>query len=91
MINGETSPIPAIAMANPLVDMVTQLLAEVRAGRISSMAVVAVTPQGAVGTPYAGGQRADMYLGAGLLQDRILQDIKAPPQRSSIIRATVGG
>ena len=90
-MNGETSPIPQIVMGNPVLELLTGIINEVKAGRVTTVAVLAVAPQGGVATPYVGPQAGDLYVAAGLLQRRILQNIEAPPARSPLIRATVVG
>jgi hypothetical protein len=90
-MNGEGSPIPQIMMSNPVVEVLTNMLNEAKAGRISSIAVVGITPQSAVAVAYAGGQRGDLYVGFGMIQRRLLQDIEAPAPRSPIIRAAAVG
>ena len=91
-MNGVTSPIPQVALTNPVVDLLSNMLNEARAGRISSAMVVAVTPQSGMAMGYAGGQRGELYTGCGLAQKRLLTDIEAPqPQQQRIIRAGVMG
>ena len=83
--------IPQIAIVNPIVEMVERLLADVKANNISSVGLVVVTPQGGIGAMLGGPQRTEIYLGAGILQKRMLQEIDPPPgaqQRPAIIRAT---
>ena len=90
-LNGETSPIQQIIVTNPVVELLSNILNEAKAGKISSIAIVGITPQSAVAVAYAGGQRGDLYVGFGMIQRRLLEDIEAPAPRSSIIRAAAVG
>ena len=91
-MNGASSPIPQIALTNPVIELLTNMLNEAKAGRISSAMVVGVTPQSGMAMAYAGGQRSEIYLGCGLAQTRLLADIEAPQQNPSrIIRAGMVG
>lgn len=84
--------IPQVAVVNPLVELLTNMLNEAKAGRISSAMVVGVTPQSGMAMAYVGGQRGELYTGCGLAQKRLLADIEAPqPQQSRIIRAGMMG
>lgn len=85
-MNGSNA-LPPLMMSNPVVDLLTQLLSEAKAGKISSIGIVAVTPQGGCARAYAGGQRGDVYIGISLLKKQILADIEAPQGRPSILRA----
>ena len=91
-MNGQNTipPIP-LAIANPCVGLLENMLAEAKAGRLTSIAVIGITPQAQVATAYAGGQRGDLYVGAGLLQEGLLSSIKGPPQKPSIIHAKALG
>lgn len=88
-MNGKLPEIPPLVMANPVVELLINMLNEVKAGHVSSVAVIGVTTGGAVAIATAGGQRGDMYVGAGMLQQTILKEISQPQQRPSILRATV--
>ena len=55
-MNGETSPIPQIVMGNPVLELLAGIINEVKAGRVTTVAVLAVAPQGGVATPYVGPQ-----------------------------------
>lgn len=91
-MNGEQGPIlPQLAVANPLVMLLEQLLAQARAGGISSIAVIHISPQGAITTLYSSGQRGDLYVGSAILQQRLLSDIQAPQQGPKLVRATAFG
>jgi hypothetical protein len=80
---------PQIELSNPIVEMIERLLADAKAGRISSIGIVAVTPQAQVAAFPVGMQIGDIYLGAGLLQKRILHQIDPPlgEKKPTIIRA----
>lgn len=79
---------PKIAIQNPVVALLEQMLSDAKAGTISSIVVIAVTPKGGCATPWAGQQIGDMYMGAGVFQRRVLRQIDPPPeQRSPIMRA----
>ena len=84
--------IPQMAVVNPLIELLTNMLNEAKSGRISSVMVVGVTPQSGMAMAYAGGQRGELYTGCGLAQKRLLADIEAPQQpQSRIIRAGMMG
>lgn len=83
--------IPGLTMANPCIELLKAMLADAEAGRISTIAVIAVSPQTHVAISYAGGQRGDLYVGTGLMQKRLLAEMEAPPPKSTIIPVRVGG
>ena len=89
--NGDIGPIPQIMLTNPVIDLLTQMLARAKAGEVTSVAVIAVSAQGGVGAAAAGGQSGDLYVGCGMLMSRIMQQIEHPPAKSSLVRATVVG
>jgi hypothetical protein len=82
---------PKIAIQNPIVMLLEQVLSDAKSGAISSIAVIAITPKGGCATPWAGQQIGDMYMGAGVFQRRVLRTIDPPPeQRSPLVRAPAG-
>lgn len=91
VLNGMSLPglgnVPVVSAA---VEILEKILAEAKAGRASSVAIVMVDPNGGVATPWAGPQVAQMYLGAGMLQSRIIRALESPP-KSTIIPARMGG
>jgi len=91
MNNGHPTPIlQDLAAANPCIQLLENMLVEAKRGNMTSVAVVAITPQGAVATAYAGGQRAELYVGIAILQDSMLNEIKGPQKRPTIIPARMG-
>lgn len=87
-MNGATGVL-GIQVENPMVQMLQNALNEAKAGRISSIAIVMVTPQGGVANPAMGNQFAELYVALGMTQDDIMKQIKQP--RSPIVRATALG
>ena len=90
-MNGSTFPIPQLQVANPCVQLLENMLADAKIGKLTSVAVVAITPQSGIVNAYAGGQRGDLLVGTLLLQDRIKDDIKGPQTRSPLVRAGLIG
>ena len=91
-MNGHAAPImPEIIGTNPCIQLLENMLAEVKAGNLSSVAVIAITPQSAVATAYAGGQRGDMFVGTAILADALLSEIKGPQKRPTILPARMSG
>ncbi len=90
-MNGSMNPIPQLNLPNPAVQLLENFLAEARAGRITSVAIIATAPQGGFGSSYVGPQRGDLYIGAHSLANRIMRDIETPAKVSPIIRATMNG
>jgi hypothetical protein len=88
-MNGINVEMPGLA--NPCTDLLEKLLVEAKAGRITSLGAVFTNSAGATSGAYAGGQRGDLYVGSAILQRQLLDDMTRPQQRSSIVRATVGG
>ena len=76
-----------IQFGNPLVKMLEEVLAEVKAGRMTSVAIIGITPAGGVATPMIGDRMADMYMGAAMVQRHIMEQILNPPRRPAIIPA----
>jgi hypothetical protein len=89
-MNGSVSPIPQIALANPVVQLLESFLASARAGQITSLAIIAAPPSGGYGMNYAGLQRGDLFIGCHSAAKRLMNDMEAP-QKSPIIRATMNG
>lgn len=91
VLNGLPLPglgnVPVVSAA---VDILEKVLAQAKAGNVSSIAMVMVDPNGGVATPWAGSQIPQIYLGAGMMQTRIIRSIEAPP-KSAIIPARMGG
>ncbi len=75
-----------IPVVSATVDILEKVLVEARAGRVLSIAMVMVDPNGGVATPFVGPQIPQLYLGAGMMQTRIIRSIESPP-KSSIIQA----
>lgn len=90
-MNGEHVIQPLAAMVNPCVGLLENMLADAKAGRVTSVAVISILSGGQVASGYAGAQRGDLFLGAALLQDSLLTSIKGPPTRPAIIPARMGG
>ena len=91
-MNGHAAPVlPEILATNPCIQLLENMLAEAKAGKLSSIAVIGITPQSAVATAYAGGQRGDMFVGTAILADALLAEIKGPQKRPTIIPARMGG
>ena len=83
LMNG-AAPAPEIKLNNPIIDMLERCLADAKAGRVSSIAVIAVTPSSQTATPFVGGQTGDLYVGCGVLQ-RVLLDFMTRPQNQGRI------
>jgi len=93
-VNNGASALPPLAIGNPCVQLLEQLLAEVRAGKITSVAVVGITPTAGAAAIWAGAQIGELYVGTGMLSRRMLAAIEgqpAQPARSSIIPARFQG
>lgn len=91
VLNGMPLPgfgnIPVVSAA---VDLLEKILVEARAGRVTTVGIVLVDPNGGIATPWAGPQIPQLHLGAGILQTRIIRAIESPP-KSTIITARMGG
>jgi len=74
---------------NPMMMLLKQIVDAVNAGQISSIAMIAVQPNGITSSHYVGEQRADINVGADILKQVLLRDM-TQPKRSPIIRATMG-
>lgn len=95
MNNGILNGLPLPGMGNvpvvsAAVEILEKVLAEAKAGRVLSVGLIMVDPNGGIATPWAGPQIPQLYLGAGMLQTRIVRGIEAPP-KSAIIPARMGG
>lgn len=84
---------PPMSMVNPVVMLLQQLMEDAKANRITSIGIVAVTPQGQLAALWAGPQRGDVYVGSAMLQKRMLHELDPPPdaKRPTIVRATMAG
>lgn len=91
-VNGMPLPIiGAIPHVSAAVEILEKVLEEAKAGRCTSVAIVMIDPNGGVATPWAGPQIPQLYLGAGMMQTRIIRSIEAPQNRPAIIPARMGG
>lgn len=88
MVNGAT---PEIQMVDPIVDLLTQALAAYRGGQFNTIAVVTISPQGAVTPLLLGPRLADAHLGLIMLADDIKAAIRAPKNQSRILRPGIVG
>lgn len=88
-MNG-SAQIPPLQFVNPIVEMLKGVIVQVESGQISSVAVVAVTPEGGVGTPWHGPQVALLHTGAALLESRILRHLEQGSQKPQILRVPAG-
>lgn len=81
-----------VQVVSAAVDILEKVLAEAKAkaGRVSSIGLVMIDPNGGVATPWAGPQIPQLHLGAGMMQSRIIRAIESPP-KSAIIPARMGG
>lgn len=91
VLNGMTLPglgnVPVVSAA---VDLLEKVLAEAKAGKVTSIGLVMVDPNGGIATPWAGPQIPQLHLGAGMMATRIIRAIESPP-KSTIIPARMGG
>ena len=69
-----------------LLALVEKLLDDIRAGRVSTVALITVSPLGAIGTPAYGPRMADLYLGTGLFQKMLIDHVTRQTSASPIIR-----
>jgi len=89
-MNGEPAandlpPIPQLK--NPIVQMLEEFLAQAKAGNLAACGIVAISQQRGVANAYVGMLHGDLYVGAGMLQARLLGEIVNPKPMSSIVRA----
>jgi hypothetical protein len=82
--------IPQFSMPNPVVQLIEQILADAKAGHITSIAFVA-SSGGGFGYNYVGPQRGDLHTGACALARKLLNDIETPEKKSPIVRAAMNG
>ena len=66
-----------------------QVLAEVRAGRITTVGIVAVPAMGGYAPVVGGHQIADLYMGLGSMLAMLRHHVENP-NKSGIVRATMG-
>ena len=95
MNNGKlVSEMPLPGLSGPVVSatvaILEQVLAGAKAGRILSIGIVMIDPNGSVATPWVGPQIPQLYLGAGMMQTRIIRGIEAPPKSSIIPSRQMG-
>lgn len=67
------------------IDLLLQVLADAKAGNVTSVAVVACGPSD-FGANIAGPNAPAMYLGLGVLQSRIVAGVTQPAPSSPILR-----
>lgn len=88
--NGGEPNGPPINIINPIVQALEEIVDAARAGQIHTFGMVGINPHGAITTLSLGGRQGDLYVGLGLLQRKIEDQMIAPPTQSGprIIRAT---
>lgn len=92
LANGELPPLPQLKIIDPVVDLLERLLVMAKNGQFNTLAVIAITPQGAMTSPYIGPRLGDLIVGTELLKDDIKNQLRAPQQpRPGIIRPMIGG
>ena len=84
-MNGEAATIPQIGLVNPVVDLLEKALIEAKAGRLNTLGLILVSPQGGVGLSHVGGRVGDLYVGIGMLQ-RAVEKVIDNQGRSPILR-----
>lgn len=90
ILNGMTLPgMGNVQVVRETVDILEKVLAAAKAGQVTSIGLVMIDPNGGIATPWAGPQIPQLYLGAGMMQTRIVRGIEAPP-KSTIIPARMG-
>ena len=61
------------ANVNPqLIEIAERLLADVRAGKVSTFAAIIVSPLGTISAPAAGPNATELYVGCDMLKAQIL-------------------
>ena len=87
-MNGGTMKIPGITEGNPIVQQLEQVLAAAKAGQISSLAVIAIGPNGIFPPVVMGPQRGDLYLALDYAKAALMASVFAPQQQKpNIVRA----
>lgn len=88
LING-AEPMQVVTN-NPVVELLARMIAEAKAGNLTSIAIIGITPGEAVMSAYAGGQKGGMYVGTGIVQRKLLAEIEGvpAPARPPLVRAT---
>lgn len=81
--------IPLGAVKNPVEAMLKQVLADVRAGHITTVGLIAVRAGGGAMTILQGPQAGDVFIGAASMQKKLL-DAMEQPQKPAILRARAG-
>lgn len=76
---------PAVVADPALVALAERLLADVKAGRVTSMAAIIAAPMGAVQWPAHGSQALELYFGASAFQ-RQIEGLLTGQNKSRIIR-----
>lgn len=88
-MNGKDVVFPPIQISNPIVDLLQNALNDAKAGRISAVAMVIMTPQAGLATPHTGSPFS-LLGGTLILQDDLKSALKGAQGRPSIIRGVPG-
>jgi hypothetical protein len=70
--------IQGLPAPDPFVKMAEDILAMARNGQIASIAAIIITANGGAATPHLGGRKGDMYVGAGMLQEDLMHEMRNP-------------
>ena len=93
-MNGETMAIPQIKIANPVIELIENLLMAARQGQVSSLSIIAIAPSGGMMRAHVGGQLGDLTVGTVLMQRSLaeaIENLQKQPARPGIIRPALGG
>ena len=92
LLNGAAvAALGKIPQVSAAVEILEKVLAEAKAGRVTSVGILMIDPNGGVATPWAGQQIPQLHLGASMMQARIIRMIEAPQKQPTIIPARMGG
>jgi hypothetical protein len=92
VMNGAEPHPQKLVITNPVVDILERVLADAKAGKISSIAFVGILVGGGAAPGYAGVQLSDLYLAVdAVLKPGIAGALLQPQSGPRIIRATPRG
>jgi hypothetical protein len=80
---------PGVQVGNPMVQALEAILAKVKAGEVSTIAIIAMSTTGYYPPFMMGPQRADLGMALDFAKASLLAEVFAPP-KTGLVRAPAG-
>ena len=82
----DPAEMPKVVLKSEVISTLEQALTDARSGRLTSIALIGAAADGAIMTTFKGGQNGVLYVGVGIIDQQLLQEIVNPRANSRILR-----